>query len=177
MLLDPDGTFQRFRANDPAALATSVVTVSERLVQARANADAAELLVLLNQKGAALTVLGREAEAAPLLAEAFDLARLLGDLPKEVEVLTNLATASQYLGQRDEALRLFKEALAKARGCAAWEHRDFILHHCGRCLVELGAIDEARDCFEQALAVRVSKKNPHYIASTRRALAAIATLI
>lgn len=173
-MLDPDGTFQRFQAKDPPALAAEVVAATQRLLDARAAADEADLLVLLNHVGASSTVLGREAEAAPLLTEALAVARQLGDRAKEVEVLNNLATALQYLGQRDESLALFAEALEKSRGCAAWEHRDFILHHRGRCLVELGAIDEARHTFEQALAVRVSKGNPYYIASTRRALAALA---
>ena len=174
-MLGPDGSFQRFYADDPQALAATVVTAIERLVDARAAADAANLLVLLNQVGASLTVLGREAEAQPLLTEALGLSRQLGDQAKEVEVLTNPATAFQYLGQREEAQALFAEALAKAPGCAAWEQQDFILHHRGRCFVEQGAINEARDCFEQALIVRVSKNNPYYIASTRRALAALAS--
>jgi tetratricopeptide (TPR) repeat protein len=172
-MLDPQGCFQRFRADDPVALAAKVAAAGAQLADVRAAADAPALLVLLNQVGASLTVLGREAEALPFLTEALALAQTLGEQEKEVQILNNLATTLQYLGQREQALALFAEALAKAPDSPAWAQRDFILHHRGRCLVELGKIEEARDCFEQALAVRLAKDDPHYIASTRRALAAL----
>jgi tetratricopeptide (TPR) repeat protein len=168
-MLDPAGQFQRYAAPDPQALADR--TTSDRA--ALGAAQGAERLALLTRAGAALYVLGHEAEAEPMLREALALARTLGDREKEVQNLNNLATSLQYLGQRTEALALFAEALARAPGTPSWQHRDFIHHHRGRCLVELGHIAEARQDFETALALRIEKGDAFYIHSSRRALAAL----
>jgi tetratricopeptide (TPR) repeat protein len=170
LMLDQHGQFQRFVSPDPQALA-------ERTAHDRASlaADLPEdqRLTLLTRAGAALYVLGHEAEAEPMLRAALALARARGDREKEVQNLNNLATSLQYLGQRNEALALFAEALARAPDTPAWQHRDFIHHHRGRCLAELGRIAEARQDFEDALALRIPKGEAFYIDSSRRALAAL----
>ncbi len=169
-MLDHNGHFQRYEAPDPQALADRT---AQDLVALASALPPAERLALLTRAGAALYVLRREAEAEPKLLESLALARVLGDREKEVQNLNNLATATQYLGRREEALVLFAEALERAPGNPSWQHRDFIHHHRGRCLAELGRIAEARQDFEQALAVRIAKGDAFYVASTRRALAAL----
>lgn len=169
-MLDANGQFQRYVAPDPQALADRTAQDQAALAHPLPRG---ERLTLLTRAGAALYVLGHEHEAEPLLTEALALASALADQEKEVQNLNNLATAVQYLGRREEALALFAEALARAPGTPAWQHRDFIHHHRGRCLVELGRIAEARQDFATALDLRLANGDALYIASSRRALAAL----
>lgn len=173
---EPTAFFQRFQAEDRAALTQKVEQDYEELAQARANGDERRQLECLSRLGSRLTILGEEKEAAPLLGQAFALARLLGDQRLEVVNLLHLATAQQYLGQRNSAQDLFQEALHKARDYQQEQYEDTILQHQGRCFVEQGMIAEARSCFEQALILRKRKGDPRAIAATQQALDALKAL-
>ncbi|HEX7735561.1 MAG TPA: tetratricopeptide repeat protein [Ktedonobacteraceae bacterium] len=165
--------FQRFRVDDPLALARRVEQLTDELDVTRVKHDQYEQLDLMSRLGTNLTILGREDEAAPLLEQALAMAREQGNQRLEVAVLLHLATAIQYLGQCDQAQELFQEALAKARDYNQLSYEDFILHHQGRCFVEQGKRAEARTCFEQALQLRRQKGEQRGIASTQNALDAL----
>lgn len=165
--------FQRFQSPDAQALARQVQQDCEALDQARSVQDEARQLELLTWIGADTIILGKEAEALPFIEQALALARKRGDQPLEIENLLNLATAQQYLGKRELAQVLFQQALEKGRAYRVRDYEDFVLHHRGRCYVEQGKINEARVCFEQALTLREEKGDQRFIASTRKALAAL----
>jgi|SRR5215472_10044535 len=99
--------FQRYQSADPLALAKKVERDYVQLAQARAAHDEQVQLELLSRLGSRLTILGKESAAAPLLEQAFVLARRLGEKRLEITALLNLATAQQYLGLRDLAQSLF----------------------------------------------------------------------
>lgn len=165
--------FQRFQSDDPIALTRRVEQLTGKLQEARSKQDRSEQLELMSRLGTNLTILGREAEAAPLLEQALTIAREQGNQRLEVATLLQLATAIQYLGQRDQAQVLFQEALTKAREYSQPFYEDFILHHQGRCFVEQGERAEARTCFEQALRLRLQKGEQRGIISTQNALDAL----
>lgn len=143
--------FQCFQADNPVALARRVEELDDELKAARAISDQLAELDLMSRLGTNLIILGREAEAAPLLEQALALARKQDNQRLEVANLLQLTTARQYLGQVDLAQQLFQEALQKARDYNQRFYEDFILHHQGRCFVEQGKKAAARACFEQAL--------------------------
>jgi tetratricopeptide (TPR) repeat protein len=168
--------FQRYRSDDPVALARRIAEDRSRLAAARAAGDAACELAASCGLGLNLTIAGDEQGAAAILEVALPLARRLGDKVREVEALLSLATARQYLGERATAQALFQQALDRARAGQVTQFEHFILHHRGRCYVEQGEIAAARQCFIAALALRQALGEPRFIASTERALAAIASL-
>ncbi|GLV60465.1 hypothetical protein KDH_72840 [Dictyobacter sp. S3.2.2.5] len=168
--------FQRFQPGDRAALRQQIEQDYEELEQARTDGDERRQLECLSRLGHRLTMLGEEKEAAPLLGQAFALARLVGDQRLEVVNLLHLATAQQYLGQRHEAQDLFQQALQKARDYHQEQYEDAILQHQGSCYAEQGMNLQARTCFEQALDLRQQRGDPHAIEATRQSLAALKAL-
>lgn len=163
--------FQRYFPPDQVELAERIKQNLVLLEQADQNQE--KQLALLNKIGASYTMLAREDLAVPLLKQALELAKQLGNQVQEVASLLNLATAQQYVGERDLAQVLFREALQKADDYKQSYYKDFLLHHLGRCLVEQGQLEEAITCFEQALLLRQEKGDQRFIESTQRALDAV----
>lgn len=68
----------------------------------------------LDGLGLALAALGDYEQAREVHAEAYELARSIGDRPGEMELLINLGRDSQRLGRHRAAIASFEEALALA---------------------------------------------------------------
>lgn len=170
-----EGFFQRFRWNDPGALAREIDEAQSAFATARSSNDARSEIEAACRLGNALTAADREVEAVVLLEGALIKAQTLGEPAHLAWTLHYLATAEQYCGHRELAQEHFAEALdiATANGLREIEH--FVWHHRGRCYVELGDIAEARHCFECALAIRLDLGEPR-AEKTRQALAALDAL-
>jgi tetratricopeptide (TPR) repeat protein len=169
------GPFFR-RAVPPPDAGPQIEALRHALVGARKGTDVPALIDALGHLAFLLTMMGQEAEAAPLVEEALDLSRQIGDRATEIDGLLQLGTTRQYMGERELAVRLFHEGLARVEETGIRRQENFLQQHLGRCLVELGRIDEARAAFETALALRkAAGSERRFIESTQAALDEIAS--
>ncbi len=143
-------------------------------VTAEKSGDAMVLLRLLGKRGEWHYLLGDNEEALALLPRAIDLAQRLGRTDACAANRLRRATAFQYANRHPEAVDLFVDGLAMLTPPIAATYRDFFLQHYGKCLVEMGRLTEARTCFTEALTLRQTKGDVTLIASTTRALDALA---
>ncbi len=161
--------FRRFQAPNLEELQREIDDDLSKLAVARQMHDMKAELLISNRVGTGLYIAGDEARAAPILEQAVEIARILGDQEAEIFGLFNLATAKQYLGERRLAQSLFSEelTLSSKTGIDKFDH--FILHHRGRCFVEQGDVTSGRQCFRQALALRKQLGDPR-VKSSQAAL-------
>jgi tetratricopeptide (TPR) repeat protein len=171
----PPTHFQRFTAQDAAALERQVADLQQQLRGARLEGDSTRVLELIETLGGMLTTARREREAWDLLAPAVEAARERGACELLGWLLLQLGTAAQYLGKREGANRHFSEALTIAEALGLERLTHFTLSHWARSLVEEGDLDRAEAFFERALEIRVRLRDPRE-ASSRRALVAVARL-
>jgi len=161
--------FRRFQAPDIEELRREIGDELAKLVKARDGGDLTAELEISNSVGTGLYIAGDEAQAAPILERALEIARQLSDKEAEIYALFNLATARQYLGDRNLAQSLFSEALALSHRTGIDKFDHYILHHQGRCFVEQGDIVDARRCFQEALLLRKKLNDPR-VESSQAAL-------
>lgn len=167
--------FQRFTADDPAALAASITEHQARLAAAPQGASDLALVDATADLATLLTTARREAEALALLEAQLARAEACSTSEEAGWFWNAYATALQYCGRRDEANAEFERALALCRAGGWRRLESFVLQHWGRNRVEQGALDDARRHFEAALAIRQALNDPR-TASTERALSGLAEL-
>jgi hypothetical protein len=92
--------FRRFQAPNLEELQREIDDDLSKLAVARQMHDMKAELLISNRVGTGLYIAGDEARAAPILEQAVEIARILGDQEAEIFGLFNLATAKQYLGER-----------------------------------------------------------------------------
>jgi tetratricopeptide (TPR) repeat protein len=161
--------FRRFQAPDIEELRREIGDELAKLVKARDGGDLTAELEISNSVGTGLYIAGDEAQAAPILERALEIAQQLSDKEAEIYALFNLATARQYLGDRNLAQSLFSKALALSHQTGIDKFDHYILHHQGRCFVEQGDIVDARRCFQEALLIRKKLNDPR-VESSQAAL-------
>lgn len=167
--------FQRFTADDPAALERQIADARQQLIELQRAGDDARTLDRIESLGGMLTTARREDEARALLVPAVDSARALGPSELLGWLLLQLATANQYLDRREEASGQFAEALSLAESLGLERLAHFTLSHWARLLVEDGDLERAQAFFTRALQMRVRLGDPRQ-ASSRKALEAVARL-
>ena len=168
--------FLRHMPPDLAAHERDIERTRKAMSTAKAKGDAVVVIERAGELASMLTSARKEAEARELLVPLLASAREHPLAEPTGWYFLAFGTASQYLGLRAQANVMFAEALAHARS-QAWENLEhFVLHHWGRSLAEQRDFSRARECFTQALAIRERLNDPHFRASTRRALDALCEL-
>jgi tetratricopeptide (TPR) repeat protein len=157
-------------------MACEVEALRREIVEARERQDEAGLLAALGRAGDLCRILGELDQAISTLEEAVELARSEADEPRLVANLIRLGTAFQYGDDHASAERFLREALSLAESGRHRAYEGFACQHLGKCLAELGRYDDARGYLARALAIRESAGDEKLIASTHRALEALAAI-
>ena len=128
--------------------------------------DAAELIGLAD----ALRAIGAS-RLALLLLGIIDTTSLVAAQLARLRLVR--ATALQYAGAHREARALFE---LSEREAPSDVFLSFVLQHHGKCLVEAGELESGRGKIEAALSLRRAHGKGELVASSERALEALATL-
>lgn len=104
------------------------------------------------------------------LEQCLSIAKKEGDFQKQLVTYVRIGEALKYSGEYKKAATSFVTAFNLCETNALQAYADFIWQHRGKLHMECGQLEEATDCFSKALALRVQKKDPLLIDSTKQAL-------
>jgi tetratricopeptide (TPR) repeat protein len=141
-----------------AALATD-----DRITMARALACAAHCHATLGDFGA----------ARPMLVEALEAFRTLGDPARAITLELNLGYNELMLGLHEEAVTRLEGSLSRARATGNRSAQGWALHNLGLALARSGHIEEGLDAEAAALAIGHASREPRLVRSSLKYAAAI----
>ena len=119
-----------------------------------------------NNLGSVLIDLGQPWDAVPPLAAALALARQLGDIASQANLLVNLGSAYTDLSDRQAALRSYTEGLGLARKAKLDFLEAAALNNLGELYDSLGEWEKALDDYQQALEIDGALKERSSMAKT-----------
>ncbi|MEK4563444.1 tetratricopeptide repeat protein [Alkalihalobacillus sp. FSL R5-0424] len=91
------------------------------------------------------------------------------DLKREAISSIRLAEALKYAERHHDSLEKLSRAEEICRAHSFENILDFVLQHKGKCFAEMGRMSEARASLDEALEIRIRKKDPSLIESTKLA--------
>lgn len=162
-----EGEFLREKTTDPDRL-LGLIRYGDGLLRKENTSE--EIYFLHGTLGNLYRIYGKPEKAILHLMKSLKLAESEKDIKKQTASLIRLGEAQKYSGKREGALELFNKAYTKAVHEGAAEYIDFALQHKGKCLLEMGQAENAMKCFSEALNIRLEKKEPSLIQSTRQAI-------